>query len=123
VLRDFYMSVRPWGLWGPIREAAREKDPSFEHNENVGRDALNVIVGVAWQTALFVIPVALLFYEYAILAGAVAVCAAATVFLKTNWYDTLAKDKSSDAARVRAKQLAEEAKIGVEAGAVPSESP
>jgi len=114
VLRDFYMSVRPWGLWGPIREAALEKDSSFEPNEHFGRDAINVAVGVAWQTALFVIPVALLFFDYATFAGAVAVAAASTAFLKKNWYDTLKEDKTSDEARARAKALAAEADVSAD---------
>lgn len=111
VLRDFYMSVRPWGYWGPIRELATEKDPTFEHNKNFGRDAINVIVGVVWQTALFVIPVALLFFDYATLAGALVVVGVSTVFLKRNWYDTLEEDKTSDAARERARNRAEEAAV------------
>jgi len=119
VLRDFYMSVRPWGLWGPIREAALEKDPSFDPNDHFGRDAINVIVGVAWQTALFVIPVALLFFDYATLAGAVAVVAASTAFLKKNWYDTLKTDKSSDAARARARTRAKEAAPSPKEAAAP----
>ena len=111
VLRDFYMSVRPWGFWGPIEELAVEKDPSFEPNRQFGRDAINVVAGVAWQTALFVIPVALLFYDYATLAGAIAVVAVTMFFLKKNWYDKLEEDKTSDEARARAKALAEEAAV------------
>ncbi len=111
VLRDFYMSVRPWGLWGPIEELAEAKDPSFERNRQFGRDAINVVVGVAWQTALFLIPVALLFYDYTTLAGAVAVVAVTMVILKKNWYDHLEEDETSDAARARAKARAEEAAV------------
>jgi Na+/proline symporter len=109
VLRDFYMSVCPWGLWGPVREAAQAKDPEFEPNANAGRDAVNVLVGIAWQTALFVAPVALLFFDYATLAGALAVAGVTTFFLKRNWYDRLADAPTSDAARQRARQRAAEA--------------
>ena len=114
VLRDFYMSVRPWGVWGPIRERAVEKDPSFEHNPNFGRDAINVLVGIAWQTALFVAPVALLFFDYATLAGALAVAVVTTYVLKRNWYDHLDEDPTSDAARRRARARAEEDTVPAE---------
>jgi len=108
VLRDFYMSIRPWGFWGPIRKLATEKDPSFEHNLYFGRDLTNVLIGIVWQTALFVAPVALLFFDYATLAGALAVVGVTTVILKRNWYDHLGDDETSDAARDRARERAEE---------------
>lgn len=114
VLRDFYMSVRPWGLWGPVHELALEKDPSFEKNKNARRDMVNVLVGIAWQTALFVIPVALLFFDYATLTGAIAVAVVSTVFLKRNWYDHLEEDKTSEMARARVRALAEEAAVSSE---------
>lgn len=114
VLRDFYMSVRPWGYWGPIRDLATEKDPSFEHNPHFGRDLTNVLVGIAWQTALFVVPVSLLFFDYATLAGALAVVGVTTLILKRNWYDHLGDDETSDAARERARTRAEEAAVSME---------
>jgi Na+/proline symporter len=119
VLRDFYMSVRPWGVWGPVREWAVQQDPSFEPNTDFGRDAVNVLVGIAWQTGLFVAPVALLFFDYATLAGALAVVAVTTYFLKRNWYDRLDEDPTSDAARERARARAEETAVSREAA--PSE--
>lgn len=114
VLRDFYMSVRPWGFWGPIRELVTKKDPSFEHNLHFGRDLTNVLVGIAWQTALFVAPVALLFFDYATLAGALAVVGVTTVILKRNWYDHLGDEATSDAARSRARERAREATASTE---------
>jgi Na+/proline symporter len=119
VLRDFYMSVRPWGVWGPVREWALEKDPAFEPNDHFTRDAVNVLVGIAWQTALFVAPVALLFFDYATLAGALAVAVVTTYVLKRNWYDRLDEDPTSDAARRRARERAEDATVSTKAA--PSE--
>lgn len=114
VLREFYMSVRPWGFWGPIHELALEKDPSFEKNKNALRDATNVLVGIAWQTSLFVVPVALLFFDYATLAGALTVAGVSTVFLKRNWYDQLDEGETSDTERERVRVLAEKATVSSE---------
>jgi SSS family solute:Na+ symporter len=30
ILKNFYKNVRPWGFWGPIREAVMKEDPSFQ---------------------------------------------------------------------------------------------
>ena len=57
VLLDFYTRTRPWGWWGPIRDAALRRDPKFQPNRDFPRDAFNVVVGVIWQTAFVALPI------------------------------------------------------------------
>ena len=57
VLVEFYMRTRPWGWWGPIHKAALRVDPNFAANRDFRRDALNVVIGVVWQTSLVVLPI------------------------------------------------------------------
>jgi Na+/proline symporter len=89
-LLAFYVRTRPWGLWGPIRaRAAREvagfSPPSFR------RDAVNVAVGIVWQTALVALPIYLVLRDIAGIAAALAIAAATTLFLKKSWFDRLEK--------------------------------
>lgn len=88
-LKHFYKSVRPWGFWGPIHDKVVAGGPAFEGNRGFARDATNVVVGIAWQTALYLAPVALLVFDYETLAGAVAIVTVTSVILKKNWYDRL----------------------------------
>ncbi len=88
-LINFYKSVRPWGFWKPIYEKVKAQDPSFERNRNFGRDAINVVVGTTWQTALVALPVFVVLMKTipaVICAGIIIAC---STFLKFNWWDKL----------------------------------
>ena len=89
VLKGFYLKTRPWGFWKPVREALQAEYPQLKPNTNFGRDMVNVIVGVIWQTALTASPIFMIiqhFDKMAISLGIVAVC---TLILKLigmiNW--------------------------------------
>ena len=45
MLKKFYRNVRPWGFWGPVRDAVLAEDPQFPVNRNFRRDAFNIVVG------------------------------------------------------------------------------
>jgi hypothetical protein len=89
VLKSFYRQVRPWGFWGPILAKVRQEDPGFERNTDFGRDMFNIVLGIAWQTSLVLIPICLVIrkFEAALIAGAVVV--GASLVLKQTWYDHL----------------------------------
>ncbi len=55
-LAKFYRNVRPWGWWGPVKQHVLALDPSFRVNKNFRRDAFNVVIGTAVQTALVALP-------------------------------------------------------------------
>ena len=89
ILKSFYRSVRPWGLWGPVHKLVIEEDPSFRRNENFGRDMFNVAVGIVAQTCLVAAPIFLVIRESLSLAATIAVFAVSAVILKKTWYDNL----------------------------------
>jgi solute:Na+ symporter, SSS family len=89
VLKKFYVKVRPWGFWGPVREEAIKEYGSVAANTHFKRDMVNVVVGIIWQTSIVAAPIFLVIHQYkefAIAVGIVAVCA---LFLWKNWYQHL----------------------------------
>jgi hypothetical protein len=89
VLMRFYMQIRPWGFWKPVVEKIHLYYPDFEPNRNFRRDALNVLVGVTWQTSLVILPIALVIKEYSLLTGALISVAVTSAILKFSWWNKL----------------------------------
>ncbi|MAT71647.1 MAG: sodium:solute symporter [Planctomycetaceae bacterium] len=89
VLKRFYLKVRPWGFWGPVHDAVVAEHPQVQPNRNCGRDMLNCLVGMAWQTALTAVGVFLVLQDYRKLAVSLGVVAAGSAFLKFNWLDRI----------------------------------
>jgi hypothetical protein len=91
ILKSFYRTVRPWGFWGPVREAVLKEDSSFQPNENFRRDTLNVIVGIVWQSCLTALPIYIVVRQWNWVIALVLGLAVMSAFLKFNWYDKLEK--------------------------------
>jgi solute:Na+ symporter, SSS family len=89
VLTDFYRKVRPWGFWGPILAKVRQEDPGFEPNPDFWRDMFNIVVGIAWQTSLVLIPILLVIRRFNALMIAGTVVVVCSLILKFTWYDNL----------------------------------
>jgi Na+/proline symporter len=89
VLLDFYSRTRPWGLWGPIRDAAVRRDPNFAPNRDFLRDAFNVLVGIIWQTAFVALPIYVVVQDWHPAWAALSVIVVTSTILKYNWYDRL----------------------------------
>lgn len=88
-LKEFYLRTRPWGLWRPVRDALNADGRTAEENKDMRRDAVNVLVGIIWQTSLVALPIFIVIRDWP-KAGVAAVIAAITsVFLKYSWYDRL----------------------------------
>ena len=88
---SFYQKVRPWGFWGPITEKCKQQDSNFETNKEFSIDMLNVVVGIAAQTILVMLPMYLIFQQFVpvyALSGALIIC---IVLLKKYWWNRLAK--------------------------------
>ena len=92
LLISFYMSVRPWGFWGPIKEKVLRQIPDFEVNKDFGRDAANVGIGIIWQVSIMGAPLALVTKNWETLIVLVAIIVATSYSLKKNRYDKLARD-------------------------------
>jgi len=89
VLKEFYRRTRPWGFWKPIREKVEAENPDFKSDANLGRDALNVGVGITWQMTMVVIPLYLVIQDWYSLGASLSIFALTSWFLKQNWYDKL----------------------------------
>ena len=97
VLKKFYIKTRPWGLWGPIHEKAAIDHPGLTKNKDFGRDVLNIIVGIIWQTSITAAAIFMViqyFNQFFVCLAVVVIC---TLVLKFNWYDKL-EDYPSDLA-------------------------
>ena len=93
ILKDFYKTVRPWGLWRPIVKKIKAENPGFEPNTNCGRHWFNVTVGIIWQVTLVALPVYIVIQNPKGIVGALAVLVATTLILKKSWFDHLPADK------------------------------
>jgi SSS family solute:Na+ symporter len=88
-VKAFYKETRPWGWWGPVREAVIKEDPGFQPNRDFRRDMLNILVGMAWQMAQVVIPMYLMVKDHTRLAIWAMVLFVTTWLLKKHWWDRL----------------------------------
>jgi solute:Na+ symporter, SSS family len=89
LLKQFYRSVRPWGLWGPVHRQVIAEDPDFRRNEDFRRDMFNVAVGIVAQTCLVAAPIFLVIRENTSLAATLAVFFVSATILKKTWFDRL----------------------------------
>ena len=89
VVDSFYRKVRPWGVWGPVKQRVLESDPSFQPNTNFGRDAFNIVVGTIWQLSLVVMPIYLVLREFLFMGYSLIVFMLTSITLKKFWYDKL----------------------------------
>jgi solute:Na+ symporter, SSS family len=94
ILKNFYRTTRPWGLWGPIREKVLAEDPSFQPNKDCSRDCVNVAVGIVWQSCLTALPIFLVLRAWTWAGFVLLILVATTVVIKLNWYDKLAHEAS-----------------------------
>lgn len=91
-LKSFYKKVRPWGFWKPIHDKVIADDPTFVKNSHFGRDMLNVVVGIIWQTALVSLPFFIIFHKYVPMVLVIVVITICTIALKFTWWNNLEKE-------------------------------
>lgn len=89
VLMRFYVRVRPWGLWKPIRKKVQARFPEFNPNTGFKRDMLNVIIGIIWQTTLLAAPMYLVIHEYTNFIITIIITAITSIILKFTWWNKL----------------------------------
>lgn len=89
VLKSFYRTVRPWGVWRPIYERCRAEEPGFQENRDFPRDLFNIAVGLVWQTSLVTSPIYLVIQHWREMWISIAVCLVTSAILKFTWYDRL----------------------------------
>lgn len=89
ILKRFYKTVNPWGFWGPIRDKVLAEDPDFKPNSFFRRDALNVLIGVIWQTSLVILPIYIVLQQGQPILITASIAILSSVILKKTWFDKL----------------------------------
>ena len=89
VLIEFYMRVKPWGLWKPVCKKVQERFPEFTPNRNFKYDMFNVGVGIVWQTSLVVLPIYIIIHETTSMLITLAIVVVTSTVLKFTWWDRL----------------------------------
>lgn len=89
VLKKFYIQVRPWGFWAPVRAAVQQQHPEVQANKDFGRDMFNVVVGIIWQTSLVIAPIFLVIKYWLGFGIAMGVVVLTSCLLWKFWWKTL----------------------------------
>ena len=89
VLKNFYRTVRPWGMWKPIHDLVLAEDPTFKPNKRFGWDMFNVGLGIIGQLCLTILPMYLVLMQKGPLAITVAILAVIALILKKTWWNKL----------------------------------
>ena len=67
-----------------------QKDyPSVSRNKNFSRDAINVLIGIVWQTSLTAAPIFMVIQHWHEFVIAMTVAVVTSIFLWFNWYKKL----------------------------------
>jgi Na+/proline symporter len=89
LLKHFYTTIRPWGMWGPVFRQCRAKNANFQKNTSFWIDAFNLLVGIIWQIAMVAMLMYLVIQQVAAMLACLAVFVTTSVVLKFTWYDRL----------------------------------
>jgi len=90
VLTRFWTTVRPFGLWGPIRrQADLPREELDKTSESAWRSILNTLLGIAVITGLYLFPMYLVGHWYVHAAVWFSIAAGATIALAFTWYPHL----------------------------------
>lgn len=88
-LREFYESVRPFGLWGPVRGRAAMPAPSRGAGESAWRAAANTLIGIVAIHGLYLSPMYFVAHAYGHCAVWGAAALAAISALRFTWWPYL----------------------------------
>lgn len=89
VLKSFYINVRPWGFWKPVKELVLAGDVSFEPNKNFKLNMFNVVLGIIAQLCLTLLPMYFVLSLRIPLLVTIGVLAVIIIILKKTWWDKL----------------------------------
>ncbi|MEM8865931.1 MAG: sodium:solute symporter family protein, partial [Planctomycetota bacterium] len=94
VLVEFYRRTRPWGFWAPIHAATVKQDPDFEANHEFNRNMFNVLIGIAWQMTIMILPIYIVIQDWKSACVTLAALVGTSLVLKVSWYDRLSSTTS-----------------------------
>lgn len=88
-LISFYKSVRPWGFWKPIHEAALAEEPNLEKNKNFGVNMFNVGMGIAGQILLTLLPMYFILSKWTGFGVVLGLLAVIFIVMRKTWWKRL----------------------------------
>lgn len=91
VLKSFYTNVRPWGWWKPVYKALQAENQAFEKNKDFGKDMLNCVIGIVWQSSMILLPIYFIIRDYPKAIIALLVFLVTSAILKFTWLDKVRK--------------------------------
>jgi len=94
VLKSFYSSVKPWGLWKPVLKELQKEDANIEKNKDFWYDMMNCGIGIIWQSSMIVLPIYFLIRDYPKTLIALSIFIITSVVLKFTWLDKVKKYKN-----------------------------
>ena len=90
ILGRFYESVRPFGFWRPVRDAANlSVDQQVEKSESLRLTVLNTVLGMVAIAGLYLFPMYLVGHWYAKSILWLTLASVAIVVLRFTWYNSL----------------------------------
>jgi len=89
VLKSFYSTVRPWGLWEPVKQLVMADDATFVPNKNFKLNMFNVVIGTIAQLCLTILPMYLILHQKLPLLVTIALLAVIVIILKKTWWNKL----------------------------------
>jgi Na+/proline symporter len=89
VLKKFYSTVKPWGFWKPIHQLVVADDPSFLPNKRFKLDMFNVVLGIAAQCCLTVLPMYVVLWMKLPLLITIIILLIIIAVLKKTWWNKL----------------------------------
>jgi Na+/proline symporter len=89
VLKRFYITVKPWGFWGPVGRAVKKDDPLFEPNRRFKLDMFNVVLGIIAQCCLTILPMYIVLWLKLPLLITVVILLIIILMLKRTWWNKL----------------------------------
>ena len=88
-LIDFYKTVRPWGFWKPIKEAAQAQDPTIVENKNFGVNMANVAMGITGQILLTLLPMYFILSKWTGFTIVLVLMMVIVLIMKRTWWNRL----------------------------------
>jgi Na+/proline symporter len=90
-LREFYGKTRPFGFWGPVRNAITDMDMEEVNREN-RRDIFSTFVAVPWMLFMGITPMLMVTKQWDYFAYASAILVSLSIILYFTWYRHLSKE-------------------------------
>ena len=90
-LREFYSKTRPFGFWGPVRNAITDIDMVEVNREN-RRDIFSTFIAVPWMLFRGSAPMLMVTKQWDYFAYASAILVSLSIILYFTWYRYLSKE-------------------------------